>query len=36
MIDSIDLFESGTQGYHTFRIPALITTPTGAVLALLP
>ena len=33
MIDSIDLFESGTQGYHTFRIPALITTLTGTVLA---
>ena len=33
MIDSIDLFESGTQGYHTFRIPSLITTPTGTVLA---
>ena len=33
MIDSIDLFESGTQGYHTFRIPSLIPTPTGTVLA---
>ena len=33
MIDSIDLFTSGTKGYHTFRIPALITTPTGTTLA---
>ena len=33
MIDASDLFESGTQGYHTFRIPALITTLTGTVLA---
>ena len=29
----MDLFENGTQGYHTFRIPSLITTPTGTVLA---
>ena len=28
-----DVFVSGTEGYHTFRIPALLTTPTGAVLA---
>ena len=33
MTDSIDLFESGTEGYHAFRIPALTTTPTGTVLA---
>ncbi len=33
MIDSIDLFTSGTKSYHTFRIPALITTPTGTTLA---
>jgi sialidase-1 len=33
VIDSIDLFISGTQGYHTFRIPALTTTPAGTVLA---
>ena len=33
VIDSIDLFESGTQGYHTFRIPALTTTLAGTVLA---
>jgi sialidase-1 len=33
VIDSIGLFISGTQGYHTFRIPALTTTPAGTVLA---
>jgi sialidase-1 len=27
------LFQSGTHGYHTFRIPALITTQEGTVLA---
>ena len=27
------LFESGTDGYHTFRIPAIIVTPGGRVLA---
>ena len=27
------LFESGTLGYHTFRIPSIITTPSGNVLA---
>lgn len=30
MTDSIDLFIRGTQGYHTFRIPALATTPANA------
>ena len=28
-----DLFVSGTHGYHTFRIPALIVTKKGTVLA---
>lgn len=28
-----ELFVSGTDGYHTYRIPALIVTPRGAVLA---
>ncbi|MEN8229510.1 MAG: sialidase family protein [Bacteroidota bacterium] len=27
------LFESGTEGYHTFRIPAIVTTTEGTVLA---
>lgn len=27
------LFESGTEGYHTFRIPALIATNNGTLLA---
>ena len=27
------LFESGEVGYHTYRIPALITTKKGALLA---
>lgn len=27
------LFESGTHGYHTFRIPALLTAASGALLA---
>jgi sialidase-1 len=28
-----DLFVAGTQGYHTFRIPALLATPKGTLLA---
>ncbi len=28
-----DLFVSGAEGYHTFRIPALLVTPKGTVLA---
>ncbi len=28
-----DLFISGQEGYHTFRIPSLIVTPKGTVLA---
>ena len=28
-----NLFASGQNGYDTYRIPALITTPAGAVLA---
>ncbi|MBE0654806.1 MAG: exo-alpha-sialidase [Bacteroidales bacterium] len=27
------LFESGTDGYHTFRIPAIVTTKKGTLLA---
>ena len=28
-----DLFISGKDGYHTFRIPSVIVTPQGTVLA---
>jgi sialidase-1 len=28
-----DLFRSGTEGYHTFRIPSLLVTPKGTLLA---
>lgn len=28
-----DLFQSGREGYHTFRIPALLVTPKGTILA---
>ena len=33
MFEQHDLFTSGAEGYHTFRIPAIIVTRTGAVLA---
>ena len=29
-----DVFTSGSEGYHTFRIPALVTAPNGALIAL--
>lgn len=29
----VDLFTSGTQGYHTYRIPALVVTAKGKLLA---
>lgn len=32
-LPQINLFESGTKGYHTYRIPALITTTRGTILA---
>ncbi|MCH2660530.1 glycoside hydrolase, partial [bacterium] len=32
-MERMDLFTSGRNGYHTYRIPALVTTPAGAVLA---
>jgi len=28
-----DVFVSGTNGYHTYRIPAIVTTPKGTLLA---
>lgn len=33
MLQQTDVFVSGTEGYHTFRIPAAIVTPTGTLLA---
>ncbi|MDA2927701.1 glycoside hydrolase [Acidobacteria bacterium AH-259-G07] len=32
-LEQIDVFISGSEGYHTFRIPALIVTPKGTLLA---
>ncbi len=32
-LKKIDVFVSGTEGYHTFRIPALLTTSEGTLLA---
>jgi sialidase-1 len=32
-LTQIDLFTSGTDGYHTYRIPALTVTKAGALLA---
>lgn len=29
----VDVFTSGTEGYHTFRIPALVTAPDGTLIA---
>ena len=29
----VDVFVSGTEGYHTFRIPAIETSPDGTLLA---
>ncbi len=31
--DEAAIFSAGQDGYHTFRIPALLATPTGALLA---
>ena len=28
-----NVFVEGTEGYHTFRMPAIVTTPKGSVLA---
>ncbi|MFA6109410.1 MAG: sialidase family protein [Candidatus Latescibacterota bacterium] len=33
MLDQQDLFLSGTGGYHTYRIPAILRTRSGALLA---
>ena len=31
--EQIDVFVSGQEDYHTFRIPAVIVTPRGTLLA---
>src|SRR5437016_2492805 len=31
--EQVDVFISGKDGYHTYRIPAVIVTPRGTVLA---
>ena len=33
LFTEVDLFKAGTGGYHTFRIPALVVTSKGALLA---
>jgi sialidase-1 len=30
----VDVFEAGKDGYHTFRIPSLIATPKGSLIAI--
>jgi sialidase-1 len=32
-MEQVDVFVSGTGGYHTYRIPAIVTTTNGTVLA---
>lgn len=32
--NQLDLFVAGTEGYHTFRIPSLLRTQSGALLAI--
>lgn len=34
MLEQTDVYSSGTDGYHTFRIPALVVTPRDALLAI--
>ena len=33
LFTSVDVFTSGTEGYHTFRIPAILTSPDGSLIA---
>ncbi|MCC6860261.1 MAG: exo-alpha-sialidase [Bryobacterales bacterium] len=33
LLSHIDVFRSGTEGYHTFRIPAIVKAPDGTLLA---
>jgi hypothetical protein len=32
-LDEVDVFVSGKDGYHTFRIPAAVVSPRGTLLA---
>lgn len=32
-LSQMDVFVAGSEGYHTFRIPSLLTTPAGTLLA---
>ena len=34
VLTHVDVFTSGTEGYHTFRIPAIETAPDGTLIAL--
>lgn len=34
ILTHVDVFTSGTEGYHTFRIPAIETAPDGTLIAL--
>lgn len=33
LFTSVDVFTAGTDGYHTFRIPAIVTAPDGSLIA---
>ena len=33
-LTQIDVFNAGDDGYHTYRIPALVTTKSGALIAI--
>ncbi|MEN6532533.1 MAG: sialidase family protein [Bryobacteraceae bacterium] len=33
LLTHVDVFKSGTEGYHSFRIPAIVTTPDGSLVA---
>ena len=33
LFTGVDVFTAGTQGYHTFRIPAIVTAPDGSLIA---
>jgi sialidase-1 len=33
-LPQVDVFTAGSEGYHTYRIPALVVTPKGTLLAI--
>ena len=33
LFTSVDVFTASTEGYHTFRIPTIVTTPDGSLVA---